>query len=905
MLQKILLILLIIFTQSIFADEITIAVRAHSGEEKALKEWMPTIDYLQGKITQHKLTLLPVKGIKEMEVLFSTNQIDFVITQPIAYVDLEHLYGATRMLTLVKSGGFTQFGSVIFSKKDSQIHDVQDIKGKTIAGVTKKGFGGWLIGYSELLNFEIDAYRDTKKVIFSGTHEGVVKDVLSGHVNVGIVRTGIIERMIKQGQLTPDVFQIINQKDTESFTQLHSTTLYPEWAFAKAKHASPIIAADIVTYLLALKPDSSAAVSAHYHGWSIPLDYNPVHKLMQKLQVGSYSNYGEFNLVQFLRKNSELAFFILFFLLILILLIAIYIHQKNKRLLNLTQSLKDTQQTLELSEERIFTTLKSIGDAVISTDLDSNITYINPIAESLTGWSNTEAMGQPLSSIFKIINEGTRLTVQNPVEKCLEEGRIVGLANHTILMTQDGKETAIEDSAAPIKNHDGDITGVVLVFHDVTEARRLSSELNYQAIHDSLTDLINRREFERRLHNALKTAIERDITHSILYIDLDQFKVINDTSGHVAGDELLRQIVVIIKQTLRDGDTLARLGGDEFGVLLENCPLEKGGSIGQLICDSVSEFRFVWEDKTFRIGASIGAVSIDENSETLAKIMSEADIACYKAKEQGRNCVYSAAEHSDELTTHHSELLWLPKLRKALSDNSFKLYYQKIEPTVALGNNCTHIEFLIRLSDKNEIIPPNVFIPIAERFKLMPDIDLWIIEHIFAYIHRKQINAPSENNLFCINLSGDTVSDHRLIGFILKQQEKYQINPASVCFEVTETAAIANLSTASVLIKILKDKGFSFSLDDFGSGMSSFAYLKNLPVDYLKIDGMFVKDIINDPIDLAMVQSINDIGHAMGLKTIAEYIESQSILDKITEIGVDYAQGYHIHKPEVLVLDYH
>ncbi|MFK5985203.1 MAG: EAL domain-containing protein [Pseudomonadota bacterium] len=474
---KILLLILILFTHSTFADDVVIAVRAHSGEEQAVKSWMPTINYLQENIPQHNFSFLPVRSIKEMDQLFSRGKIDFAITQPVAYVDLERLYGATRILTLVKKGGLTQFGSVIFSKKWSKINTLQDIKDKTIAGVTKKGFGGWLIGYNELLKTGIDAYKDSKKVIFSGTHEGVVYDVLSGHADAGIVRTGIIERMLKQGQLLPDALQIINQQSIDKFSLLHSSTLYPEWAFAKAKQASPIIAADIVRYLLVMKPNNVAAVSANYHGWSVPLDYNPVHQLMQKLHVGSYSNYNHFNLLDFLNNNFKIVFIILFITVVILLLIAIHIFQKNKHLFELTQSLKKTQRILELTEERTFTTLKSIGDAIISTDLDSHITYINPIAEALIGWNNREAIGQPLISVFKIINESTRLTIENPVEKCLKEGLIVALENNSILITRDGKETAIEDSAAPIKNLNGEITGVVLVFHDVTEKKRINAQL--------------------------------------------------------------------------------------------------------------------------------------------------------------------------------------------------------------------------------------------------------------------------------------------------------------------------------------------------------------------------------------------------------------------------------------------
>ncbi|MFK5985790.1 MAG: EAL domain-containing protein [Pseudomonadota bacterium] len=896
---KIIFIALLLFSESIFAAEVVIAVRAHSGKEAAIERWMPTVKYLQDKMPEHQITLIAVEGIKEMEQLFAVGKIDFVLTQPIAYIDLEQLYGATRILTLINKGGLTQFGSVIFTlKKQSAVHSLEDIKGKTIAGVTKKGFGGWLIARKELLDAGIDAYNDMQEVIFSGSHENVVNDVISGRADVGVVRTGIIEKMIQKRQISAQSLRIINPIKTKNFPLLHSSKLYPEWAFAKAKASSATIAADIVTYLLAMKANNPAAIKGAYEGWSIPLDYNPVHVLMRDLQIGSYENYNNFNLMAYLKEHFMLVFSLLVLFLAALIFIVVRFHQKNIMLFNLTQHLKNTQGILEASEEQTYTTLKSIGDAVISADLQCVVTYINPVAERLTGWTCSQAVGQPITSVFNIINEGTRLTVENPVERCLKEGRILGLANHTILITRDNNEVAIEDSASPINNRKGELTGAVLVFHDVTEARRLSSEISYQATHDSLTDLINRRELERRLHNSMAMAIERKLTHSFLYIDLHQFKIINDTSGHIAGDELLQKIVIVIKQSLREADTLARLGGDEFGVLLDNCALKKGTSIAQIICDDIGKFCFRWEDKRFQISASIGVVSINENSGSLATIMSHADIACYKAKEQGRNCVYSADEHIEELSQHHSQLLWLPKLRKALAEDKFRLYFQKIEPLDIKDHSFSHIEFLIRLYDDQQLFFPDTFIPIAERFKLMPDIDFWIIEHIFAYIQSQQITTSEERCIYCINLSGATISDPRLVDFILDQQYKYQIKASSICFEITETAAIANLSFASTLINKLKAKGFCFSLDDFGTGMSSFAYLKNLAVDYLKIDGTFVKEIISNPIDLAMVKSINEIGHAMQLETIAEYVESKDILDKLKSIGVDYAQGYHIHKPE-------
>ena len=572
----------------------------------------------------------------------------------------------------------------------------------------------------------------------------------------------------------------------------------------------------------------------------------------------------------------------------------------EERTEKLSQEISDRESIqLKLIEEkeRAEVTLSSIGDAVISTDIKGIVDFINPAAEQLTGWKSNEAIGQPLEMVFDIVNEATRIKCENPVVRCIRENKIIGLANHTILISRQGVDVAIEDSAAPIRNLKGELIGIVLVFHDVTQARRLANELNYQATHDPLTELNNRREFERRLHNAISSSSERSSEHAMLYLDLDQFKVINDTCGHVAGDELLRQISSLLDTSLRDGDTLARLGGDEFGILLENCPLEKATEIAKLICKLIKEYLFIWDGQRFYIGGSIGLVPITKLSKTLAETMIAADMACYSAKENGRNCVHIVDAFDTEVITRKGELLWVSRLRHALQNDSFVLYFQKISNTIIISET-EHVEILLRLKEGDDIILPGAFIPAAERYNLMPDVDRWVINAVFKYCNENK----ADNLLWkcAINLCGESMCDDSLIEYIQQQQKKYHVSPGQICFEVTETAAITNLNKASSFMIKLKALGYCFALDDFGSGMSSFAYLKNLPIDFLKIDGVFVKDIAHDPIDYAMVKSINEIGHAMGLKTIAEFVENNAILKKLEEIGVDYVQGYGIGYPEPL-----
>ncbi len=424
---------------------------------------------------------------------------------------------------------------------------------------------------------------------------------------------------------------------------------------------------------------------------------------------------------------------------------------------------------------------------------------------------------------------------------------------------------------------------------------------SYHASHDALTGLINRHEFDRRLTIALaKTKIDKS-EHAILYLDLDQFKIVNDTCGHIAGDELLRQLTSLLKNKIRDEDTLARLGGDEFGVLLDFCKLPKAEQIAEVLRETIQDFRFTWNDNIFSIGASIGLVTIDENSEDLTNILSIADTACYIAKERGRNRIHVYTRGSAELERRKGEMKWVSTITKALEDNRFQLLYQPIVPVTHIRNNPHHVEILLTMiSEDGKKIPPGAFIPAAERFNLMESVDMWVIQNSLEYILKYNLARPDSPMTFSINLSGISLSNDAVLAHIIKLIEQFKLKHNSICFEITETAAIANLSNACTFIKELKQLGCQFSLDDFGSGLSSFTYLKNLPVNSIKIDGSFVKDINKDLMDFAFVKSINEIGHIMGMKTIAEFVENVSILKLLRDINVDYAQGFFIQRPEPL-----
>ena len=548
-------------------------------------------------------------------------------------------------------------------------------------------------------------------------------------------------------------------------------------------------------------------------------------------------------------------------------------------------------------------TLQSIGDAVITTDAEGHVDYLNPVAVSLTGWELDEGKGMPVEAVFHLVNERNGETATSPVRRCLEQGEVVALEEGTALVSRDGKQYAIQDSAAPIRDRNGNIIGVVVVFHDVSKERRLKRALTYQASHDSLTGLENRQQFEQHFTRLLKRSSKTGRRHHVLlYMDIDQLKVINDSLGHGAGDHLIKETSKIIKAKARDGDFLARFNGDEFAMLLADCDLANGEEIAEKLCADVFKTRFEWEGETISISASIGLVLVGSEDDSVAQLLSAADVACFAAKDGGRNqvrCYHNCHDSSER----HEEMKWVSRIKKAHEDSRLELFYQPIVAVrnVPVSNEGTgvHCELLLRMrGDDNQLITPDVFIPAAERFHLMPDLDRWVINHVLSVVHPTIRQKTNSNDItLAINLSGTSLNNPDFLKYVLDQFAEFDVSPHDICFEITETAAINNLSNVVHLIKQLKNLGCLFSLDDFGSGLSSFTYLKTLPVDYLKIDGHFITNLATDPVDQAMVRAICEVASTMGLRTVAERVESEATMKKLAEIGVDYAQGYHIARP--------
>ncbi|MEO1574738.1 MAG: EAL domain-containing protein, partial [Pseudomonadota bacterium] len=534
------------------------------------------------------------------------------------------------------------------------------------------------------------------------------------------------------------------------------------------------------------------------------------------------------------------------------------------------------EEALFREKESAQITLQSIGDGVITTDADCLVEYLNPVAEELTGWKLDDAAGRPIDDIFRGFHEETCEPLENALAVSIRRKRSIKSIRPTLLIRRDGDELYIESTASPIRDGRGAIAGGVLVFHDVSESRELNRRLSYHASHDILTGLVNRREFESRLERAIVEAKAGNQTYAVCYMDLDQFKMVNDSCGHTAGDALLGQLGTLLKSKIRWRDTLARLGGDEFALLMESCSLEEAMDMAETLRESIASYKFEWDERAFRLGVSIGLVPVTRESDDLTSVISAADSACAAAKEAGRNCIHSFRENDIELMRRRRESQWATRLNNALEDDSFELFRQFIKPLHGEETG-DHYELLLRLRDANGgLISPDVFISAAERYTIMPKVDRWVIRNALDWLARH----PEEFNrlaMCSINLSGQSLGDDKFMPFVMDQFREFDLDATRICFEITETAAITSYEQANRFICSLRDIGCQFALDDFGSGMSSFGYLKNLPVDYLKIDGSFVKSMVHDMIDRQMVESIHQIGKITKKKTIAEFAENADI----------------------------
>ncbi len=555
-------------------------------------------------------------------------------------------------------------------------------------------------------------------------------------------------------------------------------------------------------------------------------------------------------------------------------------------------------EALQNEKERLRITLHSIGDGVICTDAQGLVTFINPIAEGLTGWSASLALGRPCSSVFQVVRDDDEVA-PCPITRTLASRERIADKDGIILIGRTGARIDVEASASPVCKANGELLGAVLVFQDVTRSRTLQKELAQLATHDALTGLRNRSAFEHTLTEYCNDAAGEDAVHALCFLDLDRFKIINDTAGHAAGDALLREVGRLIREQMRRHDVVARLGGDEFGVLLVDCDIDDARTIAERLIEKIGRIRFSWAGRVYEVGASVGIARLDAETPLAADVMSRADVACYAAKAAGRNRVSVYHVSEGDARRHHAELHTAAGIRAALDTDRFEIYAQEIRDLRPSGHLHRHAELLVRMiDDDGRLLPPGAFIPAAERYGLMGSIDRWMIRRVLHHLDRAILAVP--RLALSINLSANSLDDPGLLAFLAEALESSALPPHRLRFEITETSLINNITHAGRLVEDLRAAGYAIMLDDFGAGLSSFAYLEQFPADYIKIDGSFVRKLTGNPVDRAIVESINDIGHKIGAVTIAEFVEDETTLTELARIGVDMAQGYHIARPEPL-----
>ncbi|MGX9463037.1 EAL domain-containing protein [Shewanella sp. A14] len=588
-------------------------------------------------------------------------------------------------------------------------------------------------------------------------------------------------------------------------------------------------------------------------------------------------------------KNTLLA---ILFGLVLALLILLVL-----RLLPI-KALQRISDELYAEKERAVTTLHSITDAILLSDVKGNLIYLNQPAEIMLGKPLAELQGKRISDHLQLTDMHTGFSISSALQETLDSGNVATCNERSMLEIPGNLKIAVEERAAPIFDRQSKLVGGVLCLRDVTVAREHLERQSWEAKHDLLTGLVNRREFEHRVKKAIDKTNENGQKFIVCYMDLDRFKVINDTCGHGAGDDVLQQLSRIMCSQIRASDTLARLGGDEFGLLLECCDDDRGELIAQTLLRSVENFKFNFENQIFTVGISIGLTAIVNANFNCKEVIGQADSACYWAKEQGRHQVCQYKESDIELADRRSQTGWVGRINSALKDNRFILYHQTYRSLSSDDGSCLHFEVLLRMiSEEGEIIPPGLFLPAAERYNLVPEIDRWVINRVLSGFHILQENHKDKTLMVNINLSGVSINSLDLLDFIKEKITKYNVEPKCLCFEITETAAVKDMRSAIEFITACKNIGVKFALDDFGTGTSSFGYLKSLPVDYLKIDGSFVQNLEHDAVDRAITETINQIGHIMGKTTVAEFAENQSIIDILDDMGVDFAQGYGVCRP--------
>ena len=560
---------------------------------------------------------------------------------------------------------------------------------------------------------------------------------------------------------------------------------------------------------------------------------------------------------------------------------------------------KLAENALFQEQDRALVTLSSIADGVIRTDNRGLVDYLNPVAQRLTGWSLSEAFGRPASEIYQVIDAESGAAQPGPVDQCLDEKQEIVFQGQRLLLRRDGVQFPVHDSAAPIRDRNDRMSGTILVFRDLSQVRRVEEELHHLATHDPLTGLLNRRHFEASMQEIYYQSTGSLSRQALCHLNLDAFKLVNDTCGQAAGDQLIRQIAELLRDLAGQHDLIARVGGDEFGILLRDCSPQEADQRAEEICDAIHASRFHWEGKTFTPRVSLGLALMSSAATGPEALLSAADAACYVAKDRGGGRIHVFQPGDTAIAERHGEMQWINRIQQAFDDDRFCLWHQSIQPLNGQKSEPPFSELFIRLIDEEgRVIRPGSFVPAAERYGLIDSIDRWVVRSALDLLLNYSHPLMSDKARFAVNISGQSLGADGFLDYIIDEFDRTGVSPERVLFEITETSAIANLQNAMRFISVLKEVGCLFVLDDFGQGLSSFGYLKNLPLDYLKIDGEFVREMVDDPIQAALVNSIREIGEVMGLRTIAESVEDEATLEALSDIGVDYAQGYFLARPE-------
>jgi diguanylate cyclase (GGDEF)-like protein/PAS domain S-box-containing protein len=552
-----------------------------------------------------------------------------------------------------------------------------------------------------------------------------------------------------------------------------------------------------------------------------------------------------------------------------------------------------------LSRDTLHALFAAQDTGAIVTDAEGSVLYMNVAAESLTGWSIHEATGRPLSDVASLSSPPDGTPWINPIEKSRSLVRSVSIPPHTQLSCRNADIVNVQGSVSPITAPDSSPRGLIMLVEPASFIHRIAEKFAYEASHDALTGLINRREFDRRLRGLVDTANMRNAKHALCFMDLDRFKAINDSCGHAAGDELMRRLAALIRSEAGAGDNLARLGSDEFALLLEDCPLDKAETICKRIADAVANHRFAWQGSTHGVGVSIGLVAVTAPASDMHTLIGMADNACHAAKDKGRGRVQVHRSGDPALIDMEKQSNLVHQIATAVDENRFALYYQPIATLGGYANESRYYEVLLRMHFGNKIMPPGFFLPVAQRFGMMDQLDRWVINQAFATYSRNQQHqtAGSPCDIWSINLSGSTLLKEGFFDFVREQASRYGISPRSICFEINESDIIANLDQVTQVMWALKTDGFRLAMDNFGKGVSIFTHLRGLPVDTLKIDGSFVKDMLYDRVNESIVESVQRVAQSMRMKTVAEFVEDGETLERLTTMGIDYAQGYIAGKP--------